>query len=458
MLRPPATPVEELGRRITDISYDSLPGEVVARAKDCLLDQFGVQLRGATLAYVQPALQVARRLQAAPQSTITLYGDRTSPPLAAFVNATFGHSCEYDDAHFLCGHPGVCTIPAGLAFAEACGASGKDLIRAVVAGYQACALSLAPVHDDTLVLGWHGMKVSGVFGAAATAGVLLGLDAEQMTNALAIAASEAGGTMEYDQSGGEVKRLHAGMASRSGTMAAMLAQEGLTGPHTIFEGPRGIWRLFGKAGAPPRRELQSADRWQILDTIFKLYPCVGTLHAALDAVRMIQSDHTLYPDDIDSIEVGLADWAVPHGGTITRPTDVISAQFSLGYSVALRVVRNSNEVGLYMDPEAWTDPELLEVIDRVRPYPMPVAPGEELGAKVTVTTRDGRRIEASQPAFRGWHTNPACSRDIEEKFFETVAAVVPQAQSQELADAVRHVEDVDDVATLAALLVAQPCP
>jgi 2-methylcitrate dehydratase PrpD len=315
-------------------------------------------------------------------------------------------------------------------------------------------LSLAPVHDDTLVLGWHGMKVSGVFGAAATSGVLLGLDAEQMTNALAIAASEAGGTMEYDQSGGEVKRLHAGMASRSGAMAAMLAQEGLTGPHTIFEGPRGIWRLFGKADAPPRSELQGADRWQILDTIFKLYPCVGTLHAALDAVRMIQADHTLHPDDIELIEVGLADWAVPHGGTITRPTDVISAQFSLGYSLALRIVRNSNDIGFYMDPDGWTDPALMEVIDRVKPYPIPVAPGEELGAKVTVTTRDGRRLEAVQPAFGGWHTNPASSHDIEEKFFETVGPVIPLGQAEELADAIRHVDEVDDVATLTALLVA----
>jgi 2-methylcitrate dehydratase PrpD len=448
--QPLVTPVEQLGVQIVDISFGSLPAEVVARAKDCLLDQLGVQLRGATMAHVQPALRVARRLEAAPQSTVVLHGDRTAAPLAPFVNASFGHSCEFDDAHFLCGHPGVCTIPAALAFAEAGQASGQDLIRSIVAGYQAAALALAPVHDDTLVLGWHGMKVSGVFAAAAAAGVLLGLDADRMTNALAIAASESGGTMEYDQSGGEVKRLHAGMASRSGTMAAMLAQEGLTGPHTIFEGRRGIWRLFGKADVPSPGELQGAERWQILDTIFKLYPCVGTLHAALDAMRMIQMDDALTPDDVEMVEVGLA---VTHGGSITRPTDVISAQFSLGYSIALRIVRQSNDVGLYMDPEGWTDAALLAVSDKVKPYPMPVAPGEELGARVTVTTRDGRRLEAVQPAFRGHHTNPASSRDIEEKFFETVAPVVSQTRSEELVDVIRHVDELDDVSALAALLV-----
>jgi 2-methylcitrate dehydratase PrpD len=453
MQQPVATPVERLGAQIVDISYDSLPAEVVARAKDCLLDQVGVQLIGATFGHVQPALRVALRLGAAPQSTVVLHGDRTAAPLAAFVNASFGHSCEYDDAHFLCGHPGTCTIPAGIAFAEACRASGKDLIRAVVAGYQAAAMSLAPVHDDTLALGWHGMKLSGVFAAAAAAGVMLGLDAEQMTNALAVAASEAGGTMEYDQSGGEVKRLHAGMASRSGTMAAMLAQEGLTGPHTIFEGRRGIWRLFGKADAPTRSELQGADRWQILDTIFKLYPAVGTVHASLDALRMIQRAHPLEPDNIEMVEVGLADWAVTHGASITRPTDVISAQFSLGFSIALRIARQSNDITLYMDPQAWTDPALLELIDKVKPYPMPVAPGEELGAWVTVTTRDGQRLEAVQPAFRGHHTNPASSRDIEEKFLETAASVLPRSQVEELADAIHHVEIIDDVNELSVLLV-----
>ena len=447
------TPVEQLGRQIVDITYDKLPAEVVARAKDCLLDQFGVQLRGATFDHVGPALRVARRMHAAPESTVVMHGDRVAAPLAAFVNGTFGHACEYDDAHFLCGHPGTCAIPAALAFAEARRASGKDLIVSVVAGYQAATLSIGPVHADTLPIGWHGMKLSGVFGAAAAAGRLLGLDAGRMAHALAVAASEAGGTMEYDQSGGEVKRVHAGMASRSGAIAAMLAEEGLTGPRTIFEGERGIWRLFGKADAPRRTELVAADRWQILDTVFKLYPAVGTLHSALDAVRMIQEEAPIAAHAIASIDVGLSDWAVAHGGTITRPTDAISAQFSLGFSIALRVVRESNDVGLYLDASRWTDPELIDVIDKVTPYSMPFGPGEELGAKVTITMTDGSTLEATQPAFRGWHTNPASASDLQEKFFEVVAPVIGASQADELTDAVRELERLDDVSELVALLV-----
>ena len=233
----------------------------------------------------------------------------------------------------------------------------------------------------------------------------------------------------------------------------MLAEEGLTGPRTIFEGERGIWRLFGKADAPRRTELVAADRWQILDTVFKLYPAVGTLHAALDAVRMIQEEAPIAANRIASIDVGLSDWAVAHGGTITRPTDAISAQFSLGFSIALRIVHESNDVGLYLDAQRWTDPKLTEIIDKVRPYAMSFGPGEELGAKVTVKMTDGSIFEATQPAFRGWHTNPASTHDIEGKFSEVVAPVIGASRADELSAAVRELEHLDDVSALVALLV-----
>jgi 2-methylcitrate dehydratase PrpD len=217
--------VETVVRRIADwvvgLRFDDLPPEVVERAKLCILDQLGVQLRGATLPWVRPALELARSLGARPESTIVLHGERTAAPYAALANATFGHSCEYDDSHFHTGHPGVCTIPVALALGERGRASGADVIAAVVAGYQAMVLACGPVHHRTLELGWHGTKVGGVFGAAAVAARLLGLDAAQTAEALAVAASEASGTMEYDRSGGEVKRVHAGLAARSGMEAAL---------------------------------------------------------------------------------------------------------------------------------------------------------------------------------------------------------------------------------------------
>jgi 2-methylcitrate dehydratase PrpD len=316
------TIANRLGQWIVGLKYEDLSPEVIRQAKLCILDQLGVQIRGATLPQVQPVRHLVEAMGAAADATIALYGWKTTAPYAAYVNATFGHSCEFDDSHFHCGHPGVCVIPAALALAEQKRVTGRELITAVVAGYQAQATSIGPIHKSTLALGWHGTKVAGVFGAAGASANLLKLNPQQAAHALSVAGSDASGTMEYDQSGGEVKRLHAGSASRSGVQAALLAQRGMTGPATIFEGKRGIYRLFGD-GTPPDIDAFWTGHFHILDTMFKLYPAVGTVHAPLNALTEILAAHRFDVEDVEAIRVGLADWAIPHGAAITRPDDCL---------------------------------------------------------------------------------------------------------------------------------------
>src|ERR1700730_1932440 len=169
-----ATLAERLADRLGGIRYERLPTDVVERAKLCILDQLGIQLRGAPLPQSGPAIALARALGGPPESTIPLVGDRVSAPYAAFAAAALGHSCEYDDSHFQCGHPGVCVIPVGLALGEKHAASGRDVLAAVVAGYEAMVLAVGPIHHSTLTTGWHGTKVGGVFAAAAAASGILG--------------------------------------------------------------------------------------------------------------------------------------------------------------------------------------------------------------------------------------------------------------------------------------------
>ncbi|KQX44648.1 MmgE/PrpD family protein [Paenibacillus sp. Root444D2] len=157
---------------------------------------------------VQPVRRLAESIKAVPESTVALGIARTSAATAAYINGTFGHICEYDDAHMLAWHTSSAVLPAALALAERDNASGRDLITAVVAGVQVMSLLGAVTGAGMQASGWHGSKVLGVFGAAAAAGKVLELTELEITNALGIATSDAGGTMEYDQSGGEVKRLH----------------------------------------------------------------------------------------------------------------------------------------------------------------------------------------------------------------------------------------------------------
>src|SRR5258708_2505173 len=189
-----ATPAPLSGRIatwVTALRYEDLPEEVVERTKLLILDQLGLQLRGATLPNAQPVLPLAHTEPATAEATLAHSGARTTVSQAAWVNGTLGHSAEYDDAHPLAWHTNSAVIPAALALAERTNASGPDLITAVVAGIQVMGL-LGAATPTMVTIGWHGSKVLGVYGAAAAAGRILSLTPGQLVNAFGIAGRDAG--------------------------------------------------------------------------------------------------------------------------------------------------------------------------------------------------------------------------------------------------------------------------
>lgn len=436
---------------IAELEYDFIPGDVRERARLLLLDFLGVARRGATLPQVEPVRALLADLDTAPQSSV-MGGGRATAAYAAYANGTFGHSCEYDDAHWHCGHPGVCVIPAVLALAEREGCGGKDVLTAIMAGYQAMVWSAGPINRRSLDIGWHGMKVGGVFGAAAGAAKILGLDTLEIANALAIAGSEASGTMEYDQSGGEVKRFHAGMASRAGLEAAVLAKAGLTGPLTIFEGLRGIHNLFSERNHIDPETFWDGE-WHIMNTFVKLHPMVGTTHAALDALGMVLDRRPAGPDEIAGIEIGIVDWAIPHGATIVHPHDMLSAQFSLAFASALRVVRGQVAIADLADPAIRSDPVINALADKVNPVAMAVPEGaDSLFGHVVVRFADGSEEAALQPAPRGHPKNPPTDDDIRGKFREVVSGLLDEAATEQALVAAGRLEESETVEHFIALM------
>jgi 2-methylcitrate dehydratase PrpD len=444
---------ERLASWVVGLDYGDLPPDVIVMAKRLALDQLGLQLRGSTLPNVQPVRAVATALGGRGEATATGSSTRVSVPQAAWVNGTLGHSAEYDDAHMSAWHTSSAVVPAALAVAEREGRSGTELITAIVAGVQAMGVLGSVSGNGMLTRGWHGSKVLGVFGATAAAGRVLGLDAAQLANAFGIAASDAGGTMEYDRSGGEVKRLHAGSASRAGVEAALLAQQGLTSPATIFEGHRGVFAMFGGAeeGTVPAEE--EWDRWQILATMFRFYPAVAATHPPLDALRRLREQEPIDPADVVAITVGLPAWAVGHGAAIVRPADAISAQFSLAFGIGLQLVTGGNRPQDYFDPRWWSDPAILRIADAVVPVAMEIPDGDpNLSARVEIELRDGRRLDAYQAGFHGHPAWPATDKDIEDKFRANLDDVTSEETAQAIVDIVTTLEHTASVRDLTALL------
>lgn len=439
---------------IADLDAEKLPPDVIERAKDCVLDQLGCQIVGAQLPHVAPVQRHVLALGARPEASLTLTGERTTAIYAAYANASCGHSMEFDDGHVMCGHPGAVVISAALAIAERDARSGRDLLVAIIAGYQAMALGGGQVHKMARKRGWHPMKMQGPFGAAGAVARLIGLNTAQTTDALAIAGSEASGTMEYDQSGGEVKRVHAGSASRSGAQAALLAAEGLTGPSTIFEGKRGIFNVFADGFDGDPEVLWERD-FHLRDTMFKLSPAVFTIHGAIQAAEAILSAHRPDPAQIEKIVADVAEITILHGAGIVHPKDMIGAQFSLCFAVSLVFVRGQARLEDFADPAAWADPQIASLSERIVVCERPVEPGaSELGGKVTVVMKDGTRFEYDQPIPRGHYDNPASSQDLVRKFRQLTGSVLPPERIEQIVEAVADLENMEDCSALASLLRA----
>jgi 2-methylcitrate dehydratase PrpD len=445
------TLAERLAGRIGSISFASLPDDVLGHAKLCVLDQLGIQTLGATLTAARPAHALAAAAGAAPQvSRIPGSAERVSAPYAALAAGAFGHCCEFDDCHFLCGHPGSCVIPTALALAQQQGSTGREFLTAVVAGYEAMVLAVGPIHHSFAMTGWQGTKVGGVFGAVGAAAVLLGLSDEQTAHAFAIAGAEASGTLEYDRSGGEVKRLFPGLAARSGIEAAVLAQAGLTGPLTIFEGDRGIYRLFGDGGEPRVDAVWGRD-WHIRGAFFKLNPAAGTHLAPIEALADLIAEHQIKPVDVTGIVVAVAPFAVHHGGEIGIPVDAVGAQYNLGFSLALRLVESGNAVQSYLDPQKWSDPEISRISKSVAVEALDLGPGESpMGARVDVEVADGRVLSKRQLTFKGHTEDPAEWADLERKFRSVTAGLLSQQDADAIVAAIADLEHLQCVDPLIA--------
>ena len=246
------TATRRLAEFAAGLRFDSIPDATVAHTKRLVLDQFACQV-GLGPRVVRPVLATARSLSSGGPATAVGVGDKLAVDQAAFVNGTFGHANEIDDAHIkVRTHPGAVVIPAAVAGCEMLPEpTGDDLIAAVVVGYEVMIRVAHAAMPDLMEKYHHHTPVAvGPFGAAAAVGRLLGFDPDVMEHALAIAGSHSGGLMQYTQSGGSVKRIHTGIAAMSGVRSALLSAAGLTGPAEVLEGERGFLRAFAGGGDP----------------------------------------------------------------------------------------------------------------------------------------------------------------------------------------------------------------
>lgn len=264
---------------IATTRYDDLPQAVIEKPKELITDQLGVALASSMLPWNRKVLDYVRDMGIAGDSRVIGTNYRTSIEYAALINGTFGHGFELDDYCTPCGaHVGCVVIPAAIAVSEQLHATRRDFLTAVAIGAEiVLRVGFALTVRGMSARGFHSTSVYGPFGAASASARLLKLDKDAITYALGIAGSHCSGTTEYDQTGGDIKRLHAGIAGMAGIRAALLARRGFTAPPTILEGKNGILNAFSSSPDIEKLTESLGSEYFMLQTRIKPYACCGAI-------------------------------------------------------------------------------------------------------------------------------------------------------------------------------------
>jgi 2-methylcitrate dehydratase PrpD len=388
-----------LARYAAGLRYEDLPPEVVAKAKDIIADTVAACICGTEMPWSRIVIDYAERTGPGGNSKILGRGTSVQAPAAALANGALAHSFELDSLTRpgAGAHPGATVLPPALAVAQQVDASGRQLIAAVVAGNEVMIrIGRATGHTNE-ARGFHAPGTTGPFGAAVACGLLLGLDERGMTNALGIAGSLAGGLLEFARGdGGMVKRLHLGRASEAGVMAASLAAGGFAAPRTIIEGEFGFLKVFCTAYDETHLTNGLGSDFVTLSAVLKRYPCHATAHAPVRAVRDLQAAHRFAGDDVAAVTVTATPRMVERHN-IPAPPDLMLAQYSIPFCVALALHREARDPESY-DDTALADPAIRALAQKVELVAETGDAHGGGGSTVTVTLNDGRRftrLEAS---------------------------------------------------------------
>ena len=368
---------------------------------------------------------------------------------AAFLGGTAAHGIELDDGYTKGSvHPGCTVVPAILSAGYVKKASGAQLIEAMVAGYETVTAIGRAVHPDLRHRGFHPTGAVAVFGAAMAVGKLRGLTPQQLSNALGIAASSSAGLFAFVNGGADIKRLHAGHASREGLQAALLAEAGLEGPPGVIEARDGFMQAFAYSAERARPvELPPAVPFGITDCYIKPNPCCRHIQPAVEALIAILNDEKIATDEVKQVAVETYRIAAEHAGT--GWDDYASSQLSFKYLMSLalkfRAIKFAHfEDAVRNDPGWATLAAKFQIsapteIDRLYPKLRP--------ARVTVTTAKGQFVRQADEAM-GSRLVPLDDDGLKAKFLDLVEPVHGGAKAQELAEQLWSVDAMADVTPL----------
>ncbi len=443
----------DLAEYAARLRYEDLPPPVIQRAKDCIADTVATILFGFDLPWSRIVVDYAKRNGAGGRSRILGAGDvPLHAPSAALANGALAHAFEMDNLTQpnSGSHPGATTFSAALAIAQERGMSGRETIAAVVAGWEVMIrVGRATKHSNER-RGFHAPGTTGPFGAAVAAGRLMKFDAERMTNAIGIAASTAGGLLEFARSGtgAMVKRLHLGRAAEGGVLAASLAADGFTGPVSALEGQAGFLKVLCNEFDMAELTRGLGRDYVTMSILLKRFPAHITAHTPLQAIEELREAHGFAGADVASISIA-GEERVARVNNIPAPADLMMAQYSVPFCVALALYRDPRDPRSF-DDAAVRDPDIRSLASRVTiTVDREVHAHGALASTVTVALKDGRTFTRRVEHFKGTPQNPLSPAEVREKFLR-LTRKYREDDMMRLITRLQQLENEPDLAWLSA--------
>ena len=444
-----------LARFSKDITWERIPVDVIQRAKELILDSIACILGGAVTVQGKKIINLYSQMGGKPEVTVFGTSHRLPHLNAIYVNSYLATVLDYDDTYD--GHPGSTVVPVALSLGELAGINGKELIEAVVTGYEIgirVSNGIKPSSQRTRLV--RGINTWQIFCATAVASKLLGLDETRTAHAFGHAAIHASvpSLRKWGFGDGSIQWLknNFGWTSYGGVLSALLAREDFVADTTIFDGPSGFWIMASSDRCDYEALLEPLGKYYTAKVHLKPYPACRHIHPTLDAASIIANDFTPNPSDIEKIEIETFYEVCDYYAFL--PSVPFDSAFSAPYLVSL-VFHGIPAGPDWQNEKPLQDESILSLAKKVqisewdeasRLYPLVK---RELMSRVRVITFKGDVFEQEIRIPKGDPRKPLTENELKQKFFNIGEGVLGTPKAEALYDMVmndlEHMADVKEL-------------
>ena len=454
----------ELAEFALSVDYASIPENVIQRAKEAIIDGIGVVISGYNSDSASLVRKYIEGLGLRGKATVAGDPARLPAEYAALANGVAGHALDFDDTQIsslpdriygLLTHPTTPVLTAALPVAEEAGANGRQLLAAFCAGVEVACKMAEAIHPHHYRNGFHSTGTIGIFGAAAAAGKLLGLDQDGMRHALGIAASKSSGIRAAF--GTMTKPYHAGAAAEGGVVAAKLAQMGYKTDPDALDGMWGYFQVAGGGVDPQAIQSKLGRPYSLVDpgVSIKPYPCGSLSHPSMDTLLDLILENDIRPEAVSSVRLGTTS-NVLAALRYPEPSNELEAKFSIPFCLAILILDRKGGIAQFTD-ETVLRTDVRQMMAKVQPYlheDLEALGFQRIRSVVEVNLRDGTVLSKEATTSRGTPERPMTREELAAKFHDCAQGVLTSDAEHSVLDLIYRLDNVANVAELTSLLRA----